>query len=886
MTKNKYKQKPIMVESRITVAQRSPLAGILMEILLFCMALIGYLYCNTTALDMKIPYAVVPIIAILSLGIMILFVWYKRVFFSVLGSVALLGLIAFPLTKNICAAIGRSAEIWYNYIIYKLTLQPNYESYVDHMTLDLTDMLKNETVLSRHFYIVLILLSLLSALFFALALFRRIPILCTFIVPVLGMVPFFFYGIVPHYIAFSIFLSAVIGCYSQSAVQWLSRRRRRKRAAVSEKDQKKEKQTVFKRLEFAGKHGVFGSITAAVMLVVTIGTATLIYSRPIIEMQKVRDALDRLSEDAMSTIFRSTYEKNLQVGGFMEDGETLSMAAPNWRNLPVATVYAREAHPVYLRYRTMVNLDENGWSIPNDAFLGEYSASVESDFLEYTQFYEYLRLTASGKDPVTAKKDEFERFDEGYILDHVTITPKYKVSNLMGLPGGVTTREPTSDYNELEQVGDTVLIAHDEPENRGYLYQVVSPTFESSIFLTNFQKTQDTYINLRLNHPDDPYMYREAEYSRFVQTHYTENTADVDYMVRKLTLEQTAPYPTKLTKIQAIERYFRENYKYSAERQELIVETGEEGNAYDYLYNFLTNNKKKEGYCTLFASAMVSMVRSLGFPARVATGYYAKPIMRAENDYAVAITDMNFHAWVEVYFDGMGWVTFEPTPGFGNEPNYYLLELVDEQLVPMYEENVKIEYDYSGQTNSEYVKYNNKTLPDPQLKPEKEEEKTPAELGKPKSALTEQILTALKIILAVLLLVGVLALSEIWRRRTLKKVRTAPPTEGVRKSYYLILRLMQVLGFKFFEGELLEDFAIRADNMEFVSLSLSDIVPILQKGIYSEDALTVEEHAAVYAYVKELDRAAFRRANPIKAFWYKLTLHWKPKHQKMIWSFK
>ena len=94
------------------------------------------------------------------------------------------------------------------------------------------------------------------------------------------------------------------------------------------------------------------------------------------------------------------------------------------------------------------------------------------------------------------------------------------------------------------------------------------------------------------------------------------------------------------------------------------------------------------------------------------------------------------------------------------------------------------------------------------------------------------------------------------------------------------------MGFKFFEGELMESFAVRADNLEFVSQSLSDLVPTLQKAIYSEDEITAEELEAVSNYVEELNRVAFRRANPLKGFWFKVTLHVKPKHHRMIWSFE
>jgi len=69
--------------------------------------------------------------------------------------------------------------------------------------------------------------------------------------------------------------------------------------------------------------------------------------------------------------------------------------------------------------------------------------------------------------------------------------------------------------------------------------------------------------------------------------------------------------------------------------------------------------ESKEGYCVYFASAMVVMARSIGIPARFVTGYAVgvwNPIMEAYD-----VTGSNAHAWVEIYFEGYGWVEFDPT---------------------------------------------------------------------------------------------------------------------------------------------------------------------------------------------------------------------------------
>ena len=97
---------------------------------------------------------------------------------------------------------------------------------------------------------------------------------------------------------------------------------------------------------------------------------------------------------------------------------------------------------------------------------------------------------------------------------------------------------------------------------------------------------------------------------------------------------------------------------------------------------------------------------------------------------------------------------------------------------------------------------------------------------------------------------------------------------------------MQLYPLKFFEGELLEEFAVRADNLKFVHIRLQAVAPIFQKALYSEADVTEEERALVADYVEALDRAAFARAGLLKGIWYRWTLWVKPRYKKMIWRFE
>lgn len=68
----------------------------------------------------------------------------------------------------------------------------------------------------------------------------------------------------------------------------------------------------------------------------------------------------------------------------------------------------------------------------------------------------------------------------------------------------------------------------------------------------------------------------------------------------------------------------------------------------------------RRGYCEYDASAMVVLLRDLGVPSRIATGYAGNTFDASRNAYVV--TEDDAHAWVQVFFPGIGWVNFEPTP--------------------------------------------------------------------------------------------------------------------------------------------------------------------------------------------------------------------------------
>ena len=85
----------------------------------------------------------------------------------------------------------------------------------------------------------------------------------------------------------------------------------------------------------------------------------------------------------------------------------------------------------------------------------------------------------------------------------------------------------------------------------------------------------------------------------------------------------------------------------------------------DGVENFLFNTK--EGYCVQFASAVALILREYGIPARYVEGYIASDLTKLSSTdfvYGGYVHDYQAHAWVEVYFDGIGWVPYETTPAY------------------------------------------------------------------------------------------------------------------------------------------------------------------------------------------------------------------------------
>jgi transglutaminase-like putative cysteine protease len=117
---------------------------------------------------------------------------------------------------------------------------------------------------------------------------------------------------------------------------------------------------------------------------------------------------------------------------------------------------------------------------------------------------------------------------------------------------------------------------------------------------------------------------------------------------RQIVAGATTPY----TAVIALEHYFHETGVYD----ERANYRGARGGALPTF--FLQANPS--GYCQMFSGTMTVLLRLLGIPARVVEGF--APGRRDPATGVYVVRDSDAHAWVEVYFEGHGWLPFEPTP--------------------------------------------------------------------------------------------------------------------------------------------------------------------------------------------------------------------------------
>ena len=179
---------------------------------------------------------------------------------------------------------------------------------------------------------------------------------------------------------------------------------------------------------------------------------------------------------------------------------------------------------------------------------------------------------------------------------------------------------------------------------------------------------------------------------------YTALPTEFPNRVRELAIEITDEATSDYERMRTLEVYLSENFTYT-------LTPGPTPADQDFVDHFLFDIR--QGYCVHFATAFVTMARSLGMPARYVEGFLVPTefgVGRNQEGFIDVLNNMA-HAWPEVYFEGVGWVRFEPTPSSGLPQAQFSfgIDRVEREdvLDDLYEENSENEESLGEQDENE-----------------------------------------------------------------------------------------------------------------------------------------------------------------------------------------
>lgn len=209
----------------------------------------------------------------------------------------------------------------------------------------------------------------------------------------------------------------------------------------------------------------------------------------------------------------------------------------------------------------------------------------------------------------------------------------------------------------LESLDTPVLFAAPFAETVSGTFTSVQSDLTGALYLPVPTSTRIEYSVVSRSNPvlpadlqPQPISYPDSFVRYFLQAPM--HSGRIDDLAREIVETKRSTYEKAL----AIQEHLTGNYRYS-----LDAPLADQASP---LEEFLFN--RKTGYCEHYATAMVIMLRTVGIPARLVTGFLATEWNEYGNYYVVRQQDA--HAWVEVHLPQSGWVMMDPTPAIEEAP--------------------------------------------------------------------------------------------------------------------------------------------------------------------------------------------------------------------------
>ena len=281
---------------------------------------------------------------------------------------------------------------------------------------------------------------------------------------------------------------------------------------------------------------------------------------------------------------------------------------------------------------------ENGvWEEPTDAVYGGENAGMlkwleENSFSPLYQVSDYY-----------AHSDEEEKPEKNEIQIQVTGASRY-YSYTPATVEEIQKGKLTED-KDLRFFSKGLFAA------RNYTIEETSGTRPAELMVT------DSWVSTPESAEQKQYSEMEAVYRAFVYDTYRNVDSETRDLIQEMFWDDYDSDSDGIySSICRIRDVLKENVEYTENVEE--VPDGEDPVRY-----FLTGSQR--GNAMLYASAAVDALRVHGIPARYVEGYYiSESDLKDSQSEEIRITGENTHAWAEAYFDGIGWLPLDVTPGY------------------------------------------------------------------------------------------------------------------------------------------------------------------------------------------------------------------------------
>lgn len=375
-----------------------------------------------------------------------------------------------------------------------------------------------------------------------------------------------------------------------------------------------------------------GTVTTRTGLRWLAGAGILLLAGAVILPNGEVESIRQLRENTKQAVHEIRYGKDsLPEGNLREAGKLKESEEP------MLAVQSEQEKSLYLR-GFVGSVYENGvWKKTEDSIYGGDNAGM----------FRWLRQKHF--DPLTQVAAYYEAGEEENVLEmnHIQYSIENASRYYVYLPSGI--KKVTG--GSLKEKKDSRYVSRGFIGEKNYEIEEISGSRPSELMVA------DDWVSDPQTDAQKEYCEAEAVYRQFVYDNYTKADAGLSGLINKVFWKD---YDTENDGIYSAISHIREILKEKVQYTENPSEAPEDADPIRYFLNV-----SHQGNAMLYASAAVEALRQHGIPARYIEGYYLpEKEISGSQDASVLLDGKDAHAWAEVYFDGIGWLPVDVTPGY------------------------------------------------------------------------------------------------------------------------------------------------------------------------------------------------------------------------------